>query len=68
MRAGLTAAPKVLLPKYFYDARGSELFDQITRLPEYYPTRTERSILQDRVAEIAEVTWACRMARSHRVG
>ena len=39
--AGLTATPKTLPPKYFYDARGSELFDEITRLPEYYPTRAE---------------------------
>ena len=43
--AGLTHVPKVLPPKWFYDERGSDLFDQITRLPEYYPTRTERSIL-----------------------
>ena len=45
VRAGLTATPKVLPPKYFYDARGSELFEEITRLPEYYPTRAEASIL-----------------------
>jgi L-histidine N-alpha-methyltransferase len=44
-RRGLTASPKDLPPKWFYDDRGSELFDEITRLPEYYPTRTERSIL-----------------------
>jgi L-histidine N-alpha-methyltransferase len=44
-RRGLTATPKDLPPKWFYDDRGSELFDEITRLPEYYPTRTERSIL-----------------------
>ena len=50
---GLTATPKTLPPKYFYDARGSELFDQITRLPEYYPTRTERAILDAHVADIA---------------
>ena len=43
---GLTAQPKWLPSKYFYDARGSELFDEITRLPEYYPTRTEDSILR----------------------
>ena len=42
MRAGLAATPKTLPPKWFYDDRGSELFDEITRLPEYYPTRTER--------------------------
>jgi L-histidine N-alpha-methyltransferase len=58
VRAGLTATPKTLPPKYFYDARGSELFDAITRLPEYYPTRTERAILAARAGEIAEVTRA----------
>lgn len=58
VRDGLTRRPKVLPPKYFYDARGSELFDEITRLPEYYPTRTERSILTEHVAEIASVTGA----------
>src|SRR3954451_13201729 len=58
VRAGLTSTPKVLPPKYFYDARGSELFDEITRLPEYYPTRTERSILDAHVADIASVTRA----------
>ncbi len=42
VRIGLTAAAKWLPPKWFYDARGSELFDEITRLPEYYPTRAER--------------------------
>ena len=42
VRAGLTARPKQLPPKWFYDARGSELFEEITALPEYYPTRTER--------------------------
>lgn len=45
--AGLAAPQKELSPKYFYDHRGSELFEEITRLPEYYPTRTERSILVD---------------------
>src|SRR3954452_2204432 len=57
-RAGLTATPKVLPPKYFYDGRGSELFEQITRLPEYYPTRAERSILEARSGEVAERTHA----------
>lgn len=57
-RAGLTAEPKWLAPKWFYDARGSELFEQITRLPEYYPTRAEREILQARSHEIAELTGA----------
>ncbi len=46
VRQGLTSSPKQLPPVYFYDDRGSRLFDQITRLPEYYPTRAERSILQ----------------------
>lgn len=56
VREGLTSSPKTLPPKYFYDATGSELFDEITRLPEYYPTRTERAILADRAEEIAELT------------
>ena len=43
---GLAATQKELSPKYFYDHRGSELFEEITRLPEYYPTRTERGILE----------------------
>jgi L-histidine Nalpha-methyltransferase len=50
VRAGLTATPKTLPPKYFYDERGSRLFEQITRLPEYYPSRAEQEIL-DRVGE-----------------
>ncbi len=52
---GLSQHPKQLSPKYFYDAAGSELFEQITRLPEYYPTRTELSILRDRGQAIAAV-------------
>ena len=56
VRAGLTAVPKTLPPKYFYDARGSELFDEITRLPEYYLTRAETSILQRHSAEIAALS------------
>ena len=55
---GLGADPKWLPPKWFYDARGSELFEEITRLPEYYPTRAEREILLDRAAELAERTCA----------
>ncbi|MDN3295845.1 L-histidine N(alpha)-methyltransferase [Streptomyces ficellus] len=55
---GLTRTPKELPPKWFYDARGSELFEEITRLPEYYPTRAEREILIDRAAEIAAATSA----------
>jgi dimethylhistidine N-methyltransferase len=49
----LSQQPKRLSPKYFYDAAGSELFEAITKLPEYYPTRTELSILRDRGREIA---------------
>jgi L-histidine Nalpha-methyltransferase len=55
---GLTATPKALPPKWFYDERGSQLFEQITRLPEYYPTRAEREILVARAAEIAATTGA----------
>ncbi|WLQ52674.1 L-histidine N(alpha)-methyltransferase [Streptomyces poriferorum] len=55
---GLTQQPKTLPPKWFYDARGSELFEEITRLPEYYPTRAEREILIDRAAEIAAASGA----------
>jgi L-histidine Nalpha-methyltransferase len=57
-RTGLTTTPKNLPPKWFYDARGSELFEEITRLPEYYPTRTERALLEDAVAEIAALSRA----------
>ncbi|HEX5200848.1 L-histidine N(alpha)-methyltransferase [Paractinoplanes rhizophilus] len=56
--AGLTDEPKWLPPKWFYDARGSELFELITELPEYYPTRCERQILTDRAPEIARHTRA----------
>lgn len=55
---GLTRIPKELPPKWFYDARGSELFEEITRLPEYYPTRAEREILIARAASIAAATGA----------
>ncbi len=58
VRAGLGATPKTLPPKWFYDERGSELFDEITRLPEYYPTRTERSILVEHAQDFAELTKA----------
>jgi L-histidine N-alpha-methyltransferase len=58
VRTGLTGSPKVLPPRWFYDARGSELFEEITRLPEYYPTRAERAILTERATEIAAVTRA----------
>jgi L-histidine N-alpha-methyltransferase len=52
--AGLTARPKQLPPKWFYDERGSALFEEITALPEYYPTRAERAILELRADEIAD--------------
>jgi L-histidine N-alpha-methyltransferase len=52
VRAGLRSDPKELAPKYFYDERGSRLFEEITALPEYYPTRAERSILAARSTEI----------------
>jgi L-histidine N-alpha-methyltransferase len=55
---GLTATPKTLPPKWFYDERGSELFDQITELPEYYPSRAEREILVARAGEVAARTGA----------
>jgi L-histidine Nalpha-methyltransferase len=53
---GLTAHPKDIPPKWFYDDRGSSLFDEITRLEEYYPTRREREILEARSSEIAQRT------------
>jgi dimethylhistidine N-methyltransferase len=52
---GLTASPKHLPPKYFYDAVGSELFEQITRLPEYYPTRTEMEILKGHASRLSQL-------------
>nr|WP_168514022.1 L-histidine N(alpha)-methyltransferase [Streptomyces sp. S1D4-11]QIY99908.1 L-histidine N(alpha)-methyltransferase [Streptomyces sp. S1D4-11] len=55
---GLTHTPKTLPPKWFYDAHGSELFDRITELPEYYPTRAEREVLIARAPEIAATTGA----------
>ncbi len=58
VRDGLTQTPKSLPPKWFYDSVGSDLFDQITRLPEYYPTRAEAEILRARSAEIAVASGA----------
>jgi L-histidine N-alpha-methyltransferase len=52
VRRGLTSTPKELSPKYFYDERGSQLFERITELPEYYPTRAERTILALSSSEI----------------
>ena len=51
--AGLSARPKRLSPKYFYDEVGAQLFEEITRLPEYYPTRCELAILERHATEIA---------------
>lgn len=51
--AGLTATPKSISPKFFYDERGSELFDRICELPEYYPTRTELAIMREHIADMA---------------
>jgi L-histidine Nalpha-methyltransferase len=53
--AGLSQTPRRIAPKYFYDAEGSALFDRICELPEYYPTRTERSLLEQRGREIAQI-------------
>ncbi|OBI51954.1 dimethylhistidine N-methyltransferase [Mycobacterium kyorinense] len=55
---GLRQTPKSLPPKWFYDSVGSDLFDQITRLPEYYPTRAEAEILRGCSAEVASATGA----------
>ena len=55
-RRGLTATPKVLPPKWFYDERGSELFEAITALPEYYPARREREILRVRADDIVALS------------
>lgn len=60
VRAGLLSEPKELAPKYFYDERGSQLFEQITELDEYYPTRAERSILAARSTEIVAAAGAPR--------
>lgn len=53
--AGLTATPRRIAPKYFYDQRGSELFEAITRVPEYYPTRTEIGLLETHLEAIGSV-------------
>ena len=58
VRAGLLARPRTLPPKYFYDAHGSRLFDEITRLPEYYPTRAERAVLEELGPRLApDIGW-----------
>ena len=56
VRDGLLHRPRELPPKYFYDERGSQLFEDITRLPEYYLTRAETEILHARAAEIVATT------------
>ena len=58
VRTGLLSDPKVLPPKYFYDARGSALFEDITRLPEYYQTSAEAGILAERAVDVADLTKA----------
>lgn len=58
---GLSQTPKTLPSHYFYDSYGSQLFEQICQLPEYYPTRTEAKILQQYSEEIAEVTQMCEL-------
>lgn len=55
---GLKRSPKTLPPRYFYDSKGSQLFEAICELPEYYPTRTEAAIIEQYATEIAEVTQA----------
>ena len=59
--SGLNQPQKSLPPRYFYDSRGSQLFEQICQLPEYYPTRTEAGILQQYALEIAKLTGACEL-------
>lgn len=53
---GLTQQQKTIPPRYFYDAQGSQLFEQICQLPEYYPTRTEASILRQSAHNISQIT------------
>ena len=53
--AGLRKPEKMISPKFFYDERGSQLFDEITRLPEYYPTETELAIMREHIDEIADL-------------
>jgi L-histidine Nalpha-methyltransferase len=59
VREGLTTTPKQLSSKYFYDERGSELFEEITQLPEYYLTRAERLLLEKRIPEIVASVRPC---------
>ena len=62
VRAGLAASPPWLPCKYFYDERGSQLFDEITRLPEYYPSRTEERILEAVADEVVATARPCELA------
>ena len=59
VREGLTSTPKQLSPKYFYDERGSELFEEITQLPEYYLTRAERLLLEKKIPKIVASVRPC---------
>jgi L-histidine N-alpha-methyltransferase len=59
VRQGLAKSPKQLSPKYFYDERGSELFEEITQLPEYYLTRAERSLLEQKIGAIVGAVHPC---------
>jgi L-histidine N-alpha-methyltransferase len=59
VRLGLSKSPKQLSPKYFYDERGSELFEEITQLPEYYLTRAERSLLEQKIEAIVRAVHPC---------
>ena len=64
--AGLSRTPKRLMSKYFYDARGSQLFEQITRQPEYYLTRVEQALLDARLDDIAAADRCRRACRGIR--
>jgi L-histidine N-alpha-methyltransferase len=59
VRRGLMSTPKELSPKYFYDERGSELFEQITELPEYYLTRAERALLETVIGDMVSIVKPC---------
>lgn len=59
VRRGLMSRPRELSPKYFYDERGSELFEEITQLPEYYLTRAERSLLEAAIADVVASVKPC---------
>ena len=64
VRQGLTQSPKILPPRWFYDERGSDLFEKITELPEYYQTRTEYEILQRHATDIVARTRNASIATS----